>query len=98
MSRADLDLDLRLSELESEWRLAYEASISARADYQRLAAMPGADVALLDSVRERQDRAEACKARIMERMERLEAELLGQSFRAPAHRRGEHHGADESRR
>jgi hypothetical protein len=63
--------------LESEWRQVYEASIVARADYQRLAANEKATSELLDSARERLDRAEALKARIMAKIERLEESVLG---------------------
>ena len=78
MNGVSLDLDAKMSELETEWRLAYEASVAARADYQRLAAQPAANADLLDPALERLDRAEARKAQIMVRMERLESEILGQ--------------------
>jgi hypothetical protein len=78
MSSLDLDLDAHMNNLESEWRLAYESSIVARADYQSLAATPKANADLLDRARERLDRAEALKARIMAKIERLEDNILGQ--------------------
>ena len=78
MNAANLDLDAQMSQLESEWRRAYEASVDARADYQSLAAHPAANADLLDLARERLDRAEACKARIMVRIERLESEIISQ--------------------
>ena len=71
-------MDTQMSELETEWRHAYEMSISARADYQSLAANPAARASLLDRARERLDRAEALKARIMVKIERLETSILGQ--------------------
>jgi len=77
MSSFDLDLDTQMSNLELEWRQAYEASIATRADYQKLAANPKASVDLLDAARERLDRAEALKARIMVKIERLEDQVLG---------------------
>lgn len=78
MSSLDLDLDFQMGQLEAEWRQAYEASISARGDYQSLAADVKAHASLLDAARERLDRAEALKERIMVRIERLESSLLGQ--------------------
>jgi hypothetical protein len=78
MSSLDLDLDARMNKLELEWRQAYETSIVARADYQSLAAGPKANADLLDQARERLDRAEALKARIMAKIERLEDTMLGQ--------------------
>jgi hypothetical protein len=78
MSSLDLDLDTRMNDLELEWRQVYEASIVARADYQALAANPKPKAHLLDAARERLDRAEALKARIMAKIERLEDILIGQ--------------------
>ncbi len=79
MSRFDRDLDVQMVSLESEWRQVYEASIAARAEYQRLAAKPGASAAALDSARERLDKAEALKARIMAKIDRLEDSVLGRT-------------------
>ena len=78
MSSLDLDLDAHMNNLELEWRQAYESSIVARADYQSLAASPKANADLLDNARERLDRTEALKARIMAKIERLEDTMLGQ--------------------
>jgi hypothetical protein len=78
MSSLDLDLDSQMNNLELEWRQAYETSIGARADYQTLAANPKANADLLDMARERLDRTEALKARIMGKIERLEDTMLGQ--------------------
>jgi hypothetical protein len=77
MSSLDLDIDSEMSRLETEWRHAYEASISARADYQALAGSPTVNADLLDVALERLDRAEALKARVMTRIERLENSILG---------------------
>jgi hypothetical protein len=77
MSSLDFDLDSRMNNLEQEWRLAYESSIVARADYQSLAAGPKTDTKLLDLARDRLERTEALKARIMAKIERLEDSLLG---------------------
>jgi len=76
MSSLDLDLDGQINSLEFEWRLAYDASIVARADYQQLAAT-SASLDSLDSARERLEKAEARKARIMAKIERLEDTLIG---------------------
>lgn len=77
MSSLDLDLDSQMNDLELEWRQGYEASINARAEYQAIAADRGASAARVDMARERLDRAEALKARIMAKIERLEGQLLG---------------------
>jgi hypothetical protein len=76
MSSLDFDLDMQMTHLESEWRQGYEASIVARAEYQALAANRKTKAAVLDAARERLDRAEAMKARIMVKIERLEERLL----------------------
>jgi hypothetical protein len=73
-SRPEFDVDL--SRLEFEWRQGYEASIAARAAYQALAANRNAKMELLDAARERLDRAEAAKSRIMAKIERLEEHML----------------------
>jgi len=78
MSSLDLDLDSQMNRLEFEWRQSYEASMIARAEYQALAADPKAKTDPLDAARERLDRAEALKARIMAKIERLEDQMLGQ--------------------
>jgi hypothetical protein len=78
MSSLDLDLDSQMNNLELEWRQAYETSIVARGDYQMLATNPKAKADLLDMARERLDRTEALKARIMAKIERLEDTMLGQ--------------------
>jgi hypothetical protein len=76
MSSLDFDLDGQINNLELEWRLAYDASIVARAEYQSLAAK-AVGAAILDMARERLERAEALKSRIMAKIERLEDALLG---------------------
>jgi hypothetical protein len=78
MSSLDFDLDTQMSHLEMEWRQAYESSIIARSDYQILAGSTKANANLLDMARERLDRAEALKARIMAKIEHLEYNMLGQ--------------------
>jgi hypothetical protein len=73
----DVDLDAQMTSLESEWRHVYEDSIVARAEYQSMAASRQASTEQLDLARERLDRAEAMKAKIMVKIERLESRLLG---------------------
>jgi hypothetical protein len=76
MSSLDFDLDEQMSSLELEWRKGYEASIAARAAYQTLAGDRNAKADMLDAARERLDRAEAVKARVMAKIERLEDQIL----------------------
>jgi hypothetical protein len=78
MSSLDLDIDSQMNNLELEWRQAYESSIVLRTDYQAMAANPEARVEMVDLARERLDRSEALKARIMAKIERLEDSILGQ--------------------
>ena len=78
MSSLDFDLDLHMNNLETEWRQACESSIAARADYRSLAVQPKANADLIERARERVERCEALKARIMAKIERLEDNILGQ--------------------
>ena len=78
MSSLDFDFDLHMNHLEQEWRQAYESGIVARADYQSLVDSPKAKADLLERARERLERCEALKARIMAKIERLEDTILGQ--------------------
>jgi hypothetical protein len=78
VSSLDFDLDLHMNNLEQEWRQACESGIVARADYQSLADGPKRNADLLDRARERLERCEALKARIMAKIERLEDTILGQ--------------------
>jgi pyruvate kinase len=77
MSSLDLDLDAHMNNLEMQWRQAYESSIAARADYQSLAASSKSSADMLDLARERLDRTEALKARIMAKIERVEDNISG---------------------
>jgi hypothetical protein len=77
MSSLDFDLDMTMSRLEREWRHAYDTSVVARSDYQILAASNQVNRNLLDMARDRVERAEAQKARILAKMERLEDSMLG---------------------
>jgi hypothetical protein len=76
MSGPNLDLDGQINDLELEWRLVYDASVAARAEYQALAAKAFCRPELIDRAHERLVRAEARKARIMAKIERLEESLL----------------------
>jgi hypothetical protein len=78
MSSLDFDFDTQMINLEHEWRQVYAASIDARAEYQSLAATKGTKAHQLDMLRERLDQAEAKKARIMAKIERLEGSILGE--------------------
>jgi len=77
MSSLDFDPESQMSNLESEWRHAFETSLVARAELQALAAIPNTHRYVIDQVRERLNRAEALKARIMAKIERLEDSMLG---------------------
>jgi hypothetical protein len=79
MSSLDFDLDMQMDHLEQEWRQGYEAGIAARAAFQRLAASATTDAELLHVARQRLDRAEALKAKIMAKIKILESKLLGQN-------------------
>jgi predicted nucleic acid-binding Zn-ribbon protein len=68
MSSLDFELDSQMSDLESEWRQAYEAGNAARAELKALATSPAAKASVIEQARERLNRSEALMARI----ERLE--------------------------
>jgi uncharacterized protein (UPF0335 family) len=78
MSSLDFDLGTQMNRLEHEWRQVYSDSIDARAEYQSLAATKGTNADQLDLLRERLDRAEAKKARIMAKIELLEGGMSGE--------------------
>jgi hypothetical protein len=77
MSSLDFDLDSQMSNLESEWRQAYDISIATRAELQMLSETPKPDAAMLAKAHDRLERAEGLKARIMAKIERLEDSMLG---------------------
>jgi hypothetical protein len=77
MSSLDLDLDSQMSNLKSEWRVAYETSVAARAELHALVTTPKPNASTLAKVHDRLERAETLKARIMAKIERLEDTLLG---------------------
>lgn len=78
MSSLDFDVDTQMSYLEIEWRRVCESCILARADYRILASSAKASANLIEMARERLDRTEALKRRIMAKIERLEDNMLGQ--------------------
>jgi len=78
MSSLDFDLDMQMDHLEQEWRQGYEAGIAARTAYQSLAASATTDAELLHLARQRLERAEALKAKIMAKIKRLESSVLEQ--------------------
>jgi hypothetical protein len=78
MSSLDFDLDTQMSRLELEWHRAYESSVVARTDYQTLLLSHKASASLIDMARVRLDRAEALRAQIMGKIDRLEDSMLGQ--------------------
>ena len=77
MSSLDFDLDSQMSNLETEWRQAYETGIAARAELQSLASTRRPNAALIAKAHARLDHAENLKARIMAKIERLEDSLIG---------------------
>jgi len=77
MSSLDFELDNQISHLESEWRQAYQAGDDARAELKALAAGPTLKAIMIEQARERLNRTEALKARIMAKIERLEDSFLG---------------------
>jgi hypothetical protein len=78
MSSLDFDLDSQMSNLESEWREAYDISMAARAELQVLAGTPKPNTVTLAKAHDRLERAEGLKARVMAKIERLEDSMLGQ--------------------
>jgi pyruvate kinase len=72
MRRSDEDFELRLSRLEAEWRVAYEASRAAGADFLALSASPDVRFAEVQAARRKLDEAEAQKAQIFAKIERFE--------------------------
>lgn len=75
MRRPDQEFDLRLSRLEAEWRVAYEASRTAGADFLALSASPDVKFAEVQAARRRLDQAEEQKVQILAKIERFETIL-----------------------
>jgi hypothetical protein len=79
MSSLDFDLDSQMSNLESEWRQAFETGIAARAALQALTSGRNPDASAVARAHARLDHAESLKSRIMAKIERLEDGILGES-------------------
>ena len=76
MSSLDFDIDTQMTRLELEWRHAFEGSVLARADFENLRSTPMPDKARFQQAVDRLERAEALKARVMSKIEKLEESLL----------------------
>ena len=76
MSSLDFDIDTQMTRLELEWRHAFEASMLARADFEALKADSKADKGRLMKAVDQLERAEIVKAKVMQKIERLEDRLL----------------------
>jgi hypothetical protein len=72
MRRLDQDFEFRLNRLEAEWRVAYEASRLAGADFLTISASPDVRFAEVQKARQRLDAAEELKAQILAKIERFE--------------------------
>jgi hypothetical protein len=86
MSCLDSDLDDQLSQLQSEWRQAYESGIVARSYCQALAASDQVNTDALTMARERLNRTVVLKAQIMAKIERVEDKMLARisPWRSPS--------------
>jgi hypothetical protein len=86
MSCLDSDLDEQMSQLQLEWRQAYESGIVARSYYQTLAASEHVNAEALNMARERLDRTVVLKAQIMAKIERVEDKMLARisPWRSPS--------------
>jgi hypothetical protein len=76
MSSLDFDLDSQMSDLETQWRQAYETGIAARAELGALAATLKPSATAIARAQTRLERAEGAKAHIMAKIERLEDRML----------------------
>jgi hypothetical protein len=71
MSSLDLEREGEVNNLETEWRRAEEAVMVARTDFERVLGCCSANGGLIDVARIRLQRAEARKAQIFTKIERL---------------------------
>ena len=76
MSSLDFDIDSHRTRLELEWRRAFEAGTLARADVESLQGSVQPDAGRLHQAVDRLQRAEAQKARILLKIDRLEVSAL----------------------
>jgi hypothetical protein len=76
VSSLDFDIDSQMTRLELEWRQAFEAGVLARSDLEALRSSAKPDKGRLQQAVDRLERAEAFKARVMVKIEKLEQSLL----------------------
>ena len=76
MSSLDFDIDSQMTRLEMEWRHAFEASMLAHGDFESLRSGKNPDPGRLQQAIDRLERAEALKARVMVKIEKLEDSLV----------------------
>jgi len=76
VSSLDFDIDSQMTRLELEWRQAFEASMLARGDFEALKSSLKPDPGRLKQAIDLLERAEALKARVMIKIEKLEESLL----------------------
>lgn len=75
MSSLDFDIDSQMTRLEREWRHAFETSVLASADFEALRSTPNADRVRMRRAVDALERADAAKARVMRKIEKLEDSL-----------------------
>jgi len=76
VNNLDFDIDSQMTRLELEWHQAFEAGMLARADFESLKSSVKPDPGRLQQAVDRLERAEAVKARVMIKIEKLEESLL----------------------
>jgi len=76
VSSLDFDIDSQMTRLELEWRQAFEAGVLARTNFESVNSSPKPDKSHLQQAIDRLERAEAVKARVMVKIEKLEERLL----------------------
>jgi hypothetical protein len=76
VSSLDFDIDSQMTRLELEWRHAFEASVLALSDFESMKNSANPDKGRLQQAIDRLERAEAVKAKVMVKIEKLEESLL----------------------
>jgi hypothetical protein len=81
MSNVDLDRDIPMNDLESQWRVAQEATIAARSHYQGVVERLKIAANLFETARERLEILEIREARSLAAMQshRKESERCAQT-------------------
>jgi hypothetical protein len=81
MNNVDLDLDAHMNELESQWRLAHEATTAARSHYQGVVERLKSAAKVFETARERLEILEIFEARSLAAMhtQRQESERSAQT-------------------